>query len=188
MFPAASRARKEDMKMKDASEVKTPTGGFLGDTEKVPIAIRKQFPQESEDLGAGGGRTRFGDSIRIGVTPGVNDESAKLVPGFVPTRYELRVLGKHYLDEALRIQHWWNDTSQIGSSERRMESFAWRRLDTIRKAIGDDAVDSAVTESREEWKKKFDELAALPRCQSCDSKYEPHLHDPTACAEENLVK
>ena len=129
--------------MKDVSEVKILTAGSLGaDTEKVPSEFRRQFPQESETLGA------FNTSRSlIGVTEGVNNESAKLVPGFVPTRYELCALAEHYLNKALDIEYGWELTSQVGSDQLRMESFAWRRLNTICELVGEDAVDHALSET-----------------------------------------
>ena len=92
-------------------------------TEEVAPGIRRRFPKESEELGA----WRSGPSL-VGLTEGVNDESATLVEGFVPTRYELAELARHYLNEALGIEHWWEISDQSGSSEARMKAFAGNRL------------------------------------------------------------
>jgi hypothetical protein len=146
-------------------------------TDQVPKEIRKQFPEESESLGA----FLCGRAL-IGRTPGVNDESAKLVTGFRPTRYELAVLAEHYLNTALEIEHWWESTSVVGSSEVRMEDFAWRRLGTIREMLGQEEYDEATSSTWNKWNKKFKELAALPRCEHCGVKYDPDYHDPATCS------
>lgn len=150
--------------MKDAFDVKALVAVNIGaETEELPDEIRKQFPKESEALGAWGT-----GGVLVGLTPGVNDESAKLVRDFTPTQNELAVLARHYLNEANDLIHFWETTHSYGSDYSRAEAFAWRRLETIKQTLGKTEFDAAVAETDKHWKKVFDELAASPRCERCE--------------------
>ena len=101
-------------------------------TDQIAPEVRSQFPEESEALGAWGSRLGL-----VGLAEGVNDESARLVHDFTPTRHELGVLARHYLKVAFDIETWWESCNQVGSDETREHAFAGRRLETLRSMLGD---------------------------------------------------
>src|SRR5262249_36567326 len=143
-------------------------GGMLGKTKGlVPAEIARLFPAESEDLGVGDGGV-----FALGVAPGVNDESARLVFDFQPTRYELGVLARHYIDEARGNEYFWELTDQVGSSEVRMNGFACRRLKTIENLLGEEDFKLATAGQWEKWDEKMDQLLASPRCERCGVRHE----------------
>ena len=150
--------------MKEGPELKTSALGK--NTEKVASAIRKQSPEESEELGFWGSLFDGEYSEYL--------EAAKLVPGFVPTQDELCLLAEHYLNTAVNRDYWWELARQSGGGAE--QTFAYRRLDAIRKLVGEEVVDRALSRTKEEWKRTFEELAALPRCQRCGVK-----HGPDSC-------
>lgn len=144
----------------------------------------RRLPHESDGLGAiGNGR------IVIGYVPAVNGEEAVLVEDFQPTRHELGVLARHYLDEACSIEFEWRCSRQSGSYEIRMLPFAQRRLAAIREAIGEDVFGTAVADVEREWDAKFAEAdeceRQLPPCTNCGEKQTledaPYVVDGMCC-------
>lgn len=150
----------------------------------TPTETRRLFPEESQCLAA----TGVGPVI-IGLTPGVNDESAQFVHKFQPTRYELAVLAVHYFDEARAIEHFWEWADQESSTETRMRAFAYGRLDTIAECLGEEDFEQAVSETKAKWNAKFTDLALCPRCERCGLKHQPvcgcndclRAHEPSEC-------
>ena len=102
--------------MKEGPELKTSTLGK--NTEKVASAIRKQSPEESEELNLWG--SLFDDEYSEYL------EAAKLVPGFVPTQDELCVLAEHYLNKTNNYYYSWEYARQAGGGAE--NNFACRRL------------------------------------------------------------
>ena len=141
-------------------------------TNEVSSEIREQFPAESEGLGAWG----LGRGV-VGLAHGVNDESARLAPGFTVTRYELKVLAHHYLDETLRIQIWWEWSNQVGSDETRQEVFARRRFETIAEMITCEGFEAEVKAKMERCTRELREIKALPECMTCGVKHTPRCSD-----------
>ena len=131
--------------------------------------VGDSFPEESRYneawIGPGG---------TVGITEGVNDASARLVHDFTPTRYELALLAKHYLDEALDIDCFFEMTHQTGSSEWRLRNFAYRRLDNIERMLDNDEFASAVSEVKKKWDKRSEEWRSeLETCPN-DHRETPH--------------
>jgi hypothetical protein len=85
----------------------------------------------------------------------VNGDGAAEMPGFVPTRHELIELAKYWTGVTLDIQYEWFIDQQVGSSDRRIESFARRRVSRIARLLGDEAVTKAITAVEEQLGKKF---------------------------------
>ena len=137
-------------------------------TADVPEDIRKQFPAESEGLGAWGNSSEL-----VGVTRGVNDRWAHLVEGFTVTHDELAILAQHYFDEASALEFFCEQYQVSGSYEMRRISFAWRRLKTISEWLGDEDLEKTISSLQEKWQRRFEELDALPYCDECQTKHEP---------------
>ena len=89
--------------------------------------------------------------------PTLNDDLAKLVRTFVPTRFELEIIARHYLNDVMNIDWTWAAYQQTGFSER--YSFALQRLNTIEDFIGEQALDRAIAPVRKDWGKSFEHLA-----------------------------
>ena len=121
--------------------------------------MTKEFPAESEGLGP----LRVSDLI-IGRVAGVNDASAELVQEFKPTRYELRVLARHYLKKLTEIDYMWIAFGQSGSYEIRFDPFAERRLGTICSILGEEEFREAIAPVEAEWKKWQEENLKCKQC------------------------
>jgi hypothetical protein len=172
----------EEHRMAKKNETYLVAGELGSRTDSVDPDVRKQFPNEAEGLGA----WKSPDGL-VGVAEGVNDESAKPVPDFTTTRYELGVLARHYLNEAYERAHWWERSEPVGSDETRMKTFAWRRAGAIYAILGGDTYKKVVSEIREHWERKSTRLATLPRCSLCGIKHDPELVEDQCFCKRNLV-
>jgi hypothetical protein len=99
---------------------------------------------DNEWLGSWGG-----PSFRVGFVEEVNGPGAGEVAGVIPTRHEVLELAKYWAKCAVHIEYWWFLFEQVGSSETRQHSFAWRRVNRIHELLGAD-VDKAVADVYEE--------------------------------------
>ena len=98
-----------------------------------------QFPPEAEGLGFYSNGTST-----IGLVDGVNDASARLVEDFRVTRYELEVLARHYLEHVRQAEHEWAAFMQSGSTSSRQAAFGGKRLHSIERVLGKDALEKAL--------------------------------------------
>lgn len=98
----------------------------------------------------------IGQGIIIGYVDQVNGSGAEEFEGFVPTRYELIQLAKHWAKVAIDIEYFWFCYEQPSSSEIRLRPFAWRRVNRIADVLGDEAVQKAVDAAYEEYGKRQD--------------------------------
>ena len=112
-----------------------------------------KFPTESEGLGP-----MIGKGLAVGVVRGVNDATAELVEGFVPTRYELEVLARHYLECIGDIQFMWEAFGQSSSYGIRFWPFANRRLSKIQSILGEEDYREAITSAEEKIDKVLAEI------------------------------
>jgi hypothetical protein len=149
-------------------------------TDLVPQDIRGHFPRESERNGAW-----ISGGILVGLTAGVNDESAKLVPDFQVTRYELGILAKYYFNLQNDLMYFWDWTSQYGSDDSRMISFAASRLHSIAEILGQDECDDLLSKDAQKWKNDFATLRSQPRCGDCGVKYDPDSGESCPCRDED---
>ena len=126
-----------------------------------------RYPRESRGLGPAGD---------IGIVEGVNDSSAKLVEGFVPTRYELKILAVHYLNQAREIEYCWEESGQVGSNQGRLHPFCYARAAMIRDLLGTEEFEKATRSIDSHWDEKIKDLIDnSPRCESCGARL--HLFD-----------
>jgi hypothetical protein len=127
------------------------------------------FPKESSGLHAHGL-----PGFALGVVGGVNDSSARLVEGFQPTEYELELLAQHYVDRINDMTLFQRCTGQIGTGDWRLDAFSNRRLDTIRRALGQDKFDAAISKTLAKWKQEFADAEnseqSLAPCTKCGGK------------------
>ena len=77
------------------------------------------------------------------------------VPEFIPTRYELLQIVKHYYLEDLEIQWSWFRKQVSGLCDDRY-LFGLRRLGQIEKLLGEEEVEKAITEAREDYGEYLD--------------------------------
>ena len=129
-----------------------------------------QFPPEAEGLGY-----HSDGSSTIGLVEGVNDASARLVEDFRVTRYELEVLARHYLEKVRQYEHEWTAYRCAGSTGMRMLAFGERRLGSIERFLGEDALDKALAPVEEKWRRIFDDLkvalATPVWCEECGGEF-----------------
>ncbi len=144
-------------------------------TEELPGEVRRECPEESEELGAWGAGCEF-----CGSTP----EPATLLRHFHCTRDELGILANYYLNDANDQAHFWEWAQQYSGSARGRENFAWDRLKTIRQFLGEDEFEQATAATRKKWDEKFETLAAMPPCESCGMKHDPEQQCPGARSEK----
>ena len=106
-------------------------------------------------------------------SPGLNPRSAAPVGSFEPTRYELQVLARHYLEQDAFWNHWWVCMGQAGGDEHRLVEFALRRLYAIEQILAEDEFVAATEPVKTKWKPKFAEVElelAASICRECGSK------------------
>jgi hypothetical protein len=105
------------------------------------------------------------DNEGLGGFPGlaipdeVGGAGAEEMP-LMPTRYELLVLVKHWVEIAWDYDFGeWFLYQQTGSFGRRQAAFAERRISRIAELLGDDAVNAAIDEAAESYAANFTGLA-----------------------------
>jgi hypothetical protein len=94
------------------------------------------------------------EQMAIGYVDEVNGNTAVEVPEFHPTHHELLQLVKYWKTVALDIEYFWFLFEQVGSSDTRQQSFAYRRINRIAVILGDEAVKRTIDEVYEEFGKK----------------------------------
>ena len=108
--------------------------------------MKQRLAEESHGL-----EPRVGGNFVIGLTEGVNDESAFLVEDFMLTRHELEVLARHYYETSAHAKLYCEVIQGSGSTEWRELAFAQRRLSTIETALGKEVFELAIKEVKEKW-------------------------------------
>src|SRR5713226_73960 len=86
---------------------------------------------DSDGLGAWGSS----DLGIVGYVDEVNGQGARAVPGFVPTRYELSVLQRHWHQVRLKVEFRCFAEQQSSSLEWGLSPFAGRRVERITEAL-----------------------------------------------------
>ena len=119
----------------------------------------REFPHEADFLTEACWNA-FG-TYRI---PGATDESGRLAHGFVPTRYELAVLARHYREEVYHYDYLYEVGGQTSSTGERFEPFAWKRIATIKGFIGEEELRKAIVPIEERWNTLLAD--AKERCQA----------------------
>ncbi len=66
----------------------------------------REFPQEADFL-----HEPCWNIFGTYAVPGATDEAGRLQHGFIPTRYELGILARHYLTEIYHVRYEW----EVGS-------------------------------------------------------------------------
>jgi hypothetical protein len=92
----------------------------------------------------------------IGSVDEVNGRGAEEISAFVPTRYEMIQLAKYWANVAIDIEYFWFCCEQVGSSDRRRRSFAWRRVSRIAELLGENEIDQAVKDAYDDFGKSRD--------------------------------
>jgi len=90
----------------------------------------------------------------IGYVHEVNGAGAAEAASYVPTRHEVVELVKYWYRRVLENSWFFFIFGGTGSSGWRVNEFAERRIGRAAAAIGEEAVDAAVTEVREEFRTK----------------------------------
>jgi hypothetical protein len=75
---------------------------------------------------------------------------------FMPTRHEAVQLAKYWFQVAIEIEYRWFLFDQVDSNESLLKAFAYRRVRTIAKVIGEVEVREANRQVEEELSKKND--------------------------------
>ena len=106
---------------------------------------------DSKDLGAWGN-----DRITVGYVDQVNGPGARVIDGFLPTQHELIQLAKYWTKVAVEIEFDWFLFQGTGSTDIRLQPFAWRRVSRITRVLGHEEVGKAVEEAYDEFGKGCD--------------------------------
>ena len=127
--------------------------------------MKDQFPLEAEGCEW---------MIRKGIFGG-KDPSFKLVEDFVPTRRDLEVLARDYLDDVRNCEFCWVAYQTAGSDWSREKAFGLARLDSIERVLGEDAFAEAVASVNEKWEKVAADLkvalATSVKCEECGGDF-----------------
>jgi len=89
----------------------------------------------------------------VGYVDEVNGPEAAEVAAYVPTRHEVVELVKYWYRRVLDNSWFFFVCGGTGSSEWRLKAFAGRRFDRAEAAIGKEAVDAAIQDAREEFRR-----------------------------------
>ena len=81
----------------------------------------------------------------------------RLVPEFLPTRYELARLAQHYLDAIYMEDSLWLDAGELVRTA--LQRFAERRLSTIEKFLGKETIARELASVRDMWDPLFPEVS-----------------------------
>ena len=138
--------------------------------------MNDQFPPEAEGCEW---------MIRQGIFGG-RDPSFKLVEDFVPTRRDLEVLARNYLDDVRDCEYCSMAHAMTGSDWSRDSAFANRRLDSIERILGKDVLDRVLAPVEEKWRRMFDgvkvDLATPVKCEECGGEFCREVLDQVVCA------
>lgn len=125
------------------------------DEWRKATAIEKRKPcPDSEGLGFWSNR-----GFTIGYVDEVNGPNSDEMPEFVPTRYELIQLAKYWTTIVIDLRFDYFLYTQTGSSEWRLDAFAWRRVGRIGEILGQDEINKVIDQAYEEYGKKQDPRA-----------------------------
>ena len=106
---------------------------------------------------------------------GGRDPSFKLVHDFVPTRRDLEVLARDYLDDVRNCEFFGVAYQTAGSDWSREKAFGLARLDSIERILGKEVLDRALEPVEERWREMFDgvkvDLATPVKCEECGEKF-----------------
>lgn len=97
-----------------------------------------------------------GNGFSIGTIDEVNGSGAAEVPEFNVTRHELIQIAKYWAEATLDSEYWCFLFQQIGSAEIRLQPYAWRRVSRIADLLGNEVVEKAIQEVKEEMGKTRD--------------------------------
>jgi hypothetical protein len=116
------------------------------DAKEVADIVGEGRDEQDDDSAGLGPRIVAGGLATIGGgVHGVNDEWARPVQGFVPTRYELALLAAHYYD--LHVNRNRDcEYEGVSSEDWRILAFSMRRLDRIADHLGDEVMAEALEE------------------------------------------
>ena len=115
---------------------------------------------------------QVGRGFTIGFLADICGEGGKEIPDFAVTRYELLALVRFWARKSLGIQWEERVMGQTGSYEWRMRTYAGRRIENIADLIGDEPVNEAIEEAREEFGKKRDPYAWWVFCHGGEEDWE----------------
>jgi hypothetical protein len=87
----------------------------------------------------------------IGCVDEVNGSGAAEIPEFNATRHELLQLVKYWAQAALDSEYWVFVTSQIGSTDLRVQPFAYNRISRIASLLGEAEVQKVVAQVEKEF-------------------------------------
>lgn len=97
---------------------------------------------------------RGNEKFIVGFVDEVNGAGTQEVPTYDPTRREILELVKYWYCKILNNHWFFFILGGTGSSEARLNAFARRRIDRAAAAIGQEAVDNAIKEVREDFRSK----------------------------------
>lgn len=97
--------------------------------------------------------------LMSGLVDMIVGEGGLEVPGLAPTKYETLLLVRSWAAEILDLDFGFFLYGSVGSSEWRTREYANRRLNTIAKSIGEEAVKKAFKQAEETFAKGVDPQA-----------------------------
>jgi hypothetical protein len=109
------------------------------------------LPPDAEGLGA----IAVGN-FAIGVVDEVNGKGALEENGFVPTRHELSILARYWLEKVLTMKFNCFLYAESGSTEIRVLPYAYRRLARIGRILGADAIETLDREAMSQREAKVE--------------------------------
>jgi hypothetical protein len=96
------------------------------------------------------------ESFVVGHVDEVNGRGAEELAGFFPTRHELLVLTKYWYRRQLADRWFFFQFGSTGSTEMRVETFAWNRIHRVAEILGDDEARRAIADVDLEFSNEVD--------------------------------
>jgi hypothetical protein len=136
----------------DAQQTPSPTST---DFQRADL-LRQFLEQQLRDPCA---PVRVGNFV-IGAVDHVNGASSRQSVVAI-SRYEAKLLVRHWLERAESIERWWNVTGQVGSDETRESAYAYHRVnDLCESGLITDAEVGCIRD--EVWNAHADEWEPIP--------------------------
>jgi hypothetical protein len=82
----------------------------------------------------------------IGFVEEIHGEAGRPCPEYIPTRFELLLLARHWSRVLVDLERWWAASDSVGSDETRQWFYANERLNQITDLAGVDSVSKLFAE------------------------------------------
>ncbi len=84
---------------------------------------------------------------------------------------ELEALARYHYDQAKDLEYFW---TTVGAWDD-YYGIHLIRLHAIGERLGEQTYWNAVARVKDDWRRRFEQLNSMPRCEACGMKYDPPM-------------